>query len=290
MGLMMALVAVAAIMLTSTRAEALHLKSPLLTQVTDRPSQTLGGAHFTMVSNVMVFHSDADLLGNGNTVPQIFVFDTAKRILKHQRAFYQLTFGDQGSFYPSGSPRASTFAYHSAGDPLGNGSTGRQVFTARQVHFKHPEKIKLVQLTKGLGESYNAQLNFSGRYIVFTSTGDLNSQGLWPVSISIAPSRGKLRNSRCGSYPCTFGGENPGLELVTPVTATDPAVSRAATRSPSSRRRRRAKQLLQWREADLPQELQGQHHPATHFRRRRQHEPVFAGRLFIFFDRLPTWL
>ncbi|MEO6026120.1 MAG: hypothetical protein ABIR79_04565 [Candidatus Binatia bacterium] len=225
MGLMTALITAGVIVATSTRTEALHLKSPLITQVTDKPSQTLDGAHFTMVSNVMIFHSDADLLGNGNTVPQIFVFDTAKRILKHQRAFYQLTFGDQGSFSPSGSPRASTLAFHSAGDVLANGSTGRQVFTARQVKFKHPEKTQLVQLTKGVGESYDAKLNFSGRYIVFTSTGDLEKKNLPPGEHLYRADPRKLRNSKCGSYPCPFGGTNPGLELVTPVTASDPAIS-----------------------------------------------------------------
>ncbi len=224
-GLLTAVVASGVIVTTSTRTEALHLKSPLITQVTDKPSQTLDGAHFTMVSNVMVFHSDADLLGNGNTVPQIFVFDTAKRILKHQRAFYQLTFGDQGSFSPSGSPRASTLAFHSAGDLLGNGSTGRQVFTARQVKFKHPEKTHFVQLTKGIGESYDAKLNFSGRYIVFTSTGDLEKKNLPPGEHLYRADPRKLRNSKCGSYPCPFGGTNPGLELVTPKTASDPAIS-----------------------------------------------------------------
>ena len=216
---------VVAAVLASTNAEALHLKSPLITQVTDRPSQTLDGAHFTMVSNVMMFHSDADLLNNGNSVPQIFVFDTAKRILKKQRAFYQVTFGDQPSLSPSGAPRASTFAYYSAGDPLGNGSTGRQIFTARQVHFKHPEKIKLVQLTKGVGESYLPKLNFSGRFIVFTSTGDLNKENLAPGEHLYRAEPRKLRNAKCGSYPCPFGGTNPGLELVTRVIATEPAVN-----------------------------------------------------------------
>ena len=133
--MLVAVGAMAAVMLSSTRTEALHLKSPIITQVTDVPSQQLGGAHFTQVSNVMLFHSDADLLGNGNTVPQIFVFDTAKRILKQQRAFYQLTFGDQGSFNPSGSPRASTFAFHSSGDPLANGSTGRPANIPKFIDF-----------------------------------------------------------------------------------------------------------------------------------------------------------
>jgi Tol biopolymer transport system component len=225
-GILIGVVALAGVLLGSTRTEALHLKSPLLTQVTDRPSQILDGAHFTQVSNVMMFHSDADLLGNGNTVPQIFVFDTAKRILKHIRAFYQVTNGDQASLHPSGSPRASTFAYYTAGDPLGNGSTGRQVFTARQVHFKHPDKIKFVQLTKGVGESYDPVVNFSGRFIVFSSTGDLNKENLAPGQHLYRAEPRKLRNAKCGSYPCPFGGDNPGLLLVAPVIAdTDPAVS-----------------------------------------------------------------
>ena len=83
MGLMMALVAVAAIMLDPAPGRKRSTSRVLLTQVTDRPSQTPGGAHFTMVSNVMVCSIPMpDLLGNGNTVPQIFVFDTAKRILQ----------------------------------------------------------------------------------------------------------------------------------------------------------------------------------------------------------------
>lgn len=224
-GVVIAAAAFAVVALTSTRSEALHLKSPLLTQVTDRPSQLLDGAHFTMVSNVMMFYSDADLLGNGNTVPQIFVFDTAKRILKHQRAFYQFTNGDQPSLHPSGSPRASTFTYYTAGDPLGNGSTGRQVFTARKVHFKHPERIQLVQLTKGTGESYDPWLNFSGRYILFTSTGDLNHQNLPAGEHLYRAEPRKLRNAKCGSYPCPFGGDNPGLLLVAPVIANQGAIN-----------------------------------------------------------------
>lgn len=215
------------VLLSRSDSAALHLKSPIITQITDRPAQMLGSAHFTQVSNVMLFHSDADLLDNGNTVPQIFLFDTAKRILKKSRAFYQLTKGDQGSFNPSGSPRASTFAFHSAGDLLANGSVGRQIFMARQVHFKHPEKIKFVQITKGVGESYDALLNFSGRYILFTSTGDLNNQSLPAGPHLYRAEHRKLRNSRCGSYPCPLGGANPGLDLVTTATATDPAINPA---------------------------------------------------------------
>jgi hypothetical protein len=206
--------------LIGTRSEALHNNSPLLTQVTDVPSQTIGSIHFTMASNVLIFHADADLLGNGNTVPQIFVFDTAKRILKGQRAFYQLTFGNQGSINPTATARARTIAFDSTADHLGNGTTGRQVFASRLVRFKRPEGITLIQVTKGLGESFNPKLNASGRYVVFSSTGDLNGNGLVAGEHLYRAELRRLRKAGCGSYPCPFGGVNPGLELVSREIST----------------------------------------------------------------------
>jgi hypothetical protein len=210
--------------LVGSRSEALHNNSPLLTQVTDRPSQTIGAIGFTMASNVMIFHSDADLLNNGNTVPQIFVFDTAKRILKHQRAFYQLTFADQSSYNPSATARARTLAFESTADHLGNGSVGRQIFFARLVRFKRPERIALQQITKGLGESFNPKLNESGRYIYFSSTGDLLASGLPAGEHLYRAEIRHLKKTGCTSYPCSIGGTQPGLELVSREIATGAAV------------------------------------------------------------------
>lgn len=221
---LLAVMVAALTLATATRTEALHNNSPLLTQVTDKPSQTIGSIHFTMASNVMIFHSDADLLNNGNTMPQIFVFDTAKRVLKGERAFYQLTFGNQPSLNASATARARTIAFESAADHLGNGSTGRQIFASRLVRFKRPEGLILQQVTKGLGESFNPKLNASGRYVVFSSTGDLNGDGLAPGEHLYRSELRRLRKAGCGSYPCPFGGFNPGLDLVTREIATGAAI------------------------------------------------------------------
>ena len=159
---------------------ALHNNSPLIVQITDRPSSMLGAGQFAMASNVVVFHTDADLLGNGNTVPQIFVFDTAKRVLKGERALHQLTFGNAASYNPSATARARSLAFESTADHLGNGSTGRQIFASRLVRFKSANGAVLDQITYGLGESFDPKLNASGRYLLFSSTGDLNGDGLAP--------------------------------------------------------------------------------------------------------------
>lgn len=210
--------------LVGTRSEALHNNSPLLTQVTDKPSQTIGALNFTMASNVMIFHADADLLSNGNTVPQIFVFDTAKRILKNQPAFYQLTHADQGSYNPSATARARTLAFESGADHLGNGSVGRQIFFSRLVRFKRPESLVLQQITKGLGESFNPKLNASGRYLYFSSTGDLLAKQLPAGEHLYRAEIRRLKKTGCTSYPCSIGGSQPGLELVSTEIATGATV------------------------------------------------------------------
>ncbi len=197
---------------------ALHNNSPLILQVTNAPSNMIGAGQFTMASNVVIFHTDADLLGNGNSVPQIFVFDTAKRVLKGERALHQLTFGTAESVNPSATARARSLAFESTADHLGNGSTGRQVFASRLVRFKAPQGILLDQVTNGLGESFNAKLSASGRYLLFSSTGDLDGNGLAPGEHLYRAELRRLRKSGCGSYPCLGG--NPGLELVTREVAT----------------------------------------------------------------------
>jgi Tol biopolymer transport system component len=209
-----------AVLLAAHSGLALHNNSPLILQVTDRPSRMLGAGQFAMASNVVVFHTDADLLGNGNAVPQIFVFDTAKRVLNGDRALHQLTFGSAASYNPSATARARSLAFESTADHLDNGSIGRQVFAARLVRFKSPQGTVLDQITHGLGESFNPKLNASGRYLVFSSTGDLNGDGLAPGEHLYRAELRRLRKSGCDSYPCTVGMANPGLDLVSREVAT----------------------------------------------------------------------
>lgn len=209
-----ALALVGSVLLTAQAGMALHNNSPLILQITDRPSSMLGAGQFAMASNVVVFHTDADLLGNGNAAPQIFVFDTAKRVLNGERALHQITFGNAASYNPTATSRARSLAFESTADHLGNGSTGRQVFAARLVRFKSPQGTVLDQITHGVGESFNPKLNASGRYLVFSSTGDLNGDGLAPGEHLYRAELRRLRKSECASYPCPLGAPNPGLELV----------------------------------------------------------------------------
>lgn len=208
------------VLLASRTGLALHNNSPLILQITDRASSMLGAGQFAMESNVVVFHTDADLLANGNAVPQIFVFDTAKRVLKGDRALHQITFGSAASSNPSATARARSLAFESTADHLGNGSTGRQVFAARLVRFKSPQGTVLDQVTHGLGESFDPKLNASGRYLVFSSTGDLNGDDLAPGEHLYRSELRRLRKSGCISYPCQVGVPNPGLDLVSREVAT----------------------------------------------------------------------
>lgn len=207
------------LLLAAHTALALHNNSPLILQITDQPSSMLGAGQFAMASNVVVFHTDADLLGNGNAAPQIFVFDTAKRVLNGDRALYQITFGGAASYNPSATARARSLAFESTADHLGNGSSGRQVFASRLVRFKSPQGTVLDQITHGLGESFNPKLNASGRYLVFSSTGDLKEDGLTPGEHLYRAELRRLRKSSCPSYPCPLAS-NPGLELVSREVAT----------------------------------------------------------------------
>ena len=96
---------VALALLAAGPSLALHRNAPLFLQVGDASGSTIGGMRFSDTSNVLFFHSDADLLHNGNDTSQIFVFDLAGRVKRDQNAIHQLTFGDAPSRAPSAARR-----------------------------------------------------------------------------------------------------------------------------------------------------------------------------------------
>jgi WD40-like Beta Propeller Repeat len=224
-----AAIVVASVALVAVRAsEALHRNTPAFVQITNQPSTVLSDPSFAGTSNVLIFSSDADLLGNGNAHSQIFVFDLKFRSKKNELGIFQLTFGSQDSFEPTAARRARTIAFHSPGDLLGNGSTGRQVFAAKGVRVKHGI-VPLAQVTRGPGESYNAILSGAGKYLAFTSTADLLNQGLAPGNHLYRTELTRLLKSTCPGYPCPAEG-NPGLELVSPAEASHVAIDKKGTR------------------------------------------------------------
>ncbi len=215
-------VVVGVVVLSAAATHALHRNTPPVLDVTTRPSRTVGGQRFAGKSNVLLFHSDGDLLGNGNAVSQIFVFDLAHRVKKHSLGLFQVTFGDQGSFAPSGAKRGKILAFHSTADLLGDGSSGRQVFASTGVNWQFGV-VPLFQVTKDVGESFDAAMSGGGRAIAFTSTGDLTDEGVAPGPHLYRSDLRALQRSGCPAYPCPAEG-NAGLTLLTTEEASDPAL------------------------------------------------------------------
>jgi hypothetical protein len=212
-----------ALLAVPQRAEAIHRTTPPVVQITDVPDTTppptiVMGGHAFMRSDTVVFHSNQDLLGNGNTVSQIFMYSIRKRTKQHIPAIVQLTRGNLPSQNPSGAIRRIAVAFESQADFLNRGSVGSQVFVFQQGDSRRGLTGPLVQVTTGPGESFNPQLSRNGLFIVFESTADLLGLGLplGPRRLYRAPMRG-LGSATCPSYPCTG---NPGLVLLSSAEAT----------------------------------------------------------------------
>ena len=196
----------------SAQALALHRHTPPVVQITTAPSTEVGGVSFVGTSNLILFHSDADLVGNGNATANVFVFDLQYRVNKKLEGIYQLTFGNQPSRNAVAVRRGKELAFESTGDLIGNGSTGREVFASRQAIVRKGV-VPLIQITNSAGESSTPTLSNNGLYIAFASETDLRAEGLGPGKhVYRAPFKsGLVGTASCPSYPCAG---NPGLELV----------------------------------------------------------------------------
>ena len=156
---------------------ALHRQTPSLVQITTAPSQDVGGASFVGNSNLVIFHSDGDLLGNGNATSNIFLFDLKLFSKNHLPGLFQLTHGVQPSRRPTAARRGRTIAFESTGDLLNNGSTGLQLFGAQKVKVRKGI-VPLFQITRAAGSSFDAHLSENGRFLAFASTADIRNEGL----------------------------------------------------------------------------------------------------------------
>jgi hypothetical protein len=224
----LALVVVLTVLVTG-HAAALHRNTPLFLQVGETPGSIVGGMRFSDRSNVLIFHSDADLLGNGNTVPQIFVFDLASRVKRERQGLYQLTFGNAPSLAPAAARRGRVVAFDSAADLLGTGSTGRQIFASSKVKWAKGS-VPLFQVTRAGADSFGAVLSpRRGRTVIFSSLADLTAAGLGAGAHLYRARLSDLERSGCAGYPCP-GGDNPGLELIAAAPAADPDIDRTGDR------------------------------------------------------------
>jgi len=207
----------------------LHQQTPMFFQITTAPSQTGRAQTFAGRTTVQVFESDADLLGNGNATPQIFVFEQSQRVKRRRQGLFQLTFGDQPSRAPAAAKRGRIIAFESAADLLGNNSTGREIFASTGAKHKRGQ-LPLFQLTNAAGESFAPLISRNGDFLLFASTADLGNDGLNPgqhIYRALLKSR-IVGKGNCPSYPCapyvlSPDVLNPGLDLLSRAVANNPA-------------------------------------------------------------------
>ena len=220
-------VLVACALITASQSAALHRNAPLFLQVGQASGGTTGGMRFSASSNVLFFHSDADLLGNGNGATQIFAFDLASRVKREQHALYQLTFGNAPSRAPAATRRGRVVAFDSEADLLSNGSTGRQIFASTRAKFVRGI-VPLMQVTRASADSFGVLVSpRRGRSLVFSSYADLRGIGLAPDAHLYRVSLPEFERSECTGYPCPG---SPGLELITPFPAGEPDIDRKGER------------------------------------------------------------
>ena len=218
---------VALALLGANQSLALHRNAPLFLQVGEASGTATGGMRFSDRSNLLFFHSDADLLANGNDETQIFVFDFAGRVKREREALYQLTFGNAPSRAPSATRRGRVLAFDSEADLLGNGSTGRQIFASTRAKFVSGV-VPLLQITRAGADSFGVLVSpRRGRSLVFSSAADLGDAGLTPGAHIYRVDLPAFERGGCEGYPCPG---NPGLELITPFPAADPDIDRKGER------------------------------------------------------------
>jgi Tol biopolymer transport system component len=218
--------AAALTLLAAAGALALHRETPLAIEITSASSTELGGQRWVANNQLLVFHSDADLLGNGNAVPQVFLFNQDERVTKYRLGLEQLTSGPGPNVNATVVKRGEVYAYQSLGDYLGYGRPGWQILIHRPARVAIG-RGPVVQLTNGPGESFRPIINDQSKYIFFESTLDLLGLGLPPGTYLYRSEMSRVGGSICPSYPCPG---NPGLELVAPVPAGEAAVSASGDR------------------------------------------------------------
>ncbi|MCC6766494.1 MAG: PD40 domain-containing protein [Deltaproteobacteria bacterium] len=156
----------------------------------------------------VLFDSDADLLANGSTGRQIFLFDLQTRDVQGVLALTQLT--------------------TAAADDNQRGRTGRKAVTvvydarlggigARQLMLLDRHTGAHHQLTNGSGDSTNARIDDGERVVVFESAADFFGSGAGGTQIY----RLDLRKALLGCpFPCAASG-NAGLTQLTNKTGNN---------------------------------------------------------------------
>jgi Tol biopolymer transport system component len=192
------------VLIAAVPASAWHRKTPTLLQITPNVAGTITNPRWSGYRYV-VFDSDADLLGNGSTGRQVFLFDLQERDRTGSLAVKQVTSGAGSSSHGSTGTRAKAVAFDA--NPGGVGP--RQIMVA-------PRDGTPAAITRGGADSINPVMDDSGRYVVFESQADLLGAGFGGSQIYLADLR--LASTLC-PYPCAASA-NAGLRQLTHKNGT----------------------------------------------------------------------
>ncbi len=214
-------------LLVVTPAAAFHRKTDVLVQITGDGGGVIADAHWSGFRYVL-FDSDANLTGNGNTTRQVFLYDLHEHDLTGDAAIYQVTAGSDDNRRGDTGIRAHEIVY----DARPGGSGPRQLLAVdRRDGAKHA-------ITHGTADSVNVDVDDSGRWAVFESAADLLGGG---AAAGTQIYRLDLHHADPACpFPCPANG-NLGLTRVTNKAGT----SRNAATS------RRGKSIAFESDADL---------------------------------------
>jgi len=200
-----ALAALAALLVTlPAGTHALHRQTPALEQVTPTSGAGAVASPSWAGFRYVIFDSDADIVGNGNTTRQIFLFDLRSRVRGGGLAIEQLTTGPGDARRGTAGRLARRVVY----DALDAG--------VRQIFDVDRKSGAVRQLTAGASDSQNARADERGRYLVFESSADFFNTGTGGTQIYLIETRAMLAGC---PFPCAASG-NAGLIQITDAAGT----------------------------------------------------------------------
>ncbi len=193
-------------LLVPVPATAWHRKTPLVVQITSHSAGAIMHPSWSGARYIVFFDSDADLIGNGNTTRQVFLYDLQEHDRTGTPAIHQLTTGDGDSQRGTSGARVQTIVY----DTRPGGVGPRQIYAVdRNTGTKHA-------VTQGDADSLNPNMDYSGQFVVFESDADLLGSGLSGTQVYRADLG--IADPSC-PYPCLANG-NLGLIRVTNKVGT----------------------------------------------------------------------
>jgi Tol biopolymer transport system component len=168
----LALAVLAALVLGTPRPGfTLHRDLPFLLSVTPVPGDNGNGTPARGQPQWIAFESTTDLMHNGSTGREIFLYNSLNDVTANVPVLGQITNFTRDSGNPSVGRQGDVIAFDSAADIRNTGNATRQIFL-----WTRPQN-SFTQLTAGAGTSHHPELDFEAESLVFQSTSDLLNTG-----------------------------------------------------------------------------------------------------------------